>query len=76
MDKVIITKRMQGLLHMQVCAESGATDEEILSVCNGQNPAGTSQGWCHVIRDDEEHPESNPVACKDEEGRTHFLINC
>ncbi|MCH8135376.1 MAG: hypothetical protein IIB77_05285, partial [Proteobacteria bacterium] len=46
--RVIITKAMVGICHMQVCAIDDATDEEILEKCNAENLAGTKNGWGHV----------------------------
>lgn len=39
MNKVIIASPMIGICHMSVCCEKDATNEEILEVCNGENPA-------------------------------------
>lgn len=74
MKKVIVTQPFLGIWHMQVCAESQASDEEILDVCNTENPSGTSLGWCKVIRQDEGN--LNPVQCADYADRTHFIIAC
>ena len=52
------------------------TDEEILRVCNKENPSGTTLGWCSVVRSDAKEPKRNPVACAQEPGRTHFLVAC
>lgn len=76
MERVITTKPVQGLCHMQVCAVADATDEEILSHCNRDNPSGTSNGWCSVVRDDKEHPQANPVVCSEHPDRRHFLVAC
>ena len=64
---------------MQVCAEKDATDEEILQVCNSENPSGTSKGWYKVIRNIEEdlYAESMcPKQCAYSSDRLHFLIVC
>lgn len=76
--RVIVTNIFLGICHMSVCAVADATDEEILFVCNLENPAGTRNGWSEVIRDGmENHPKENyPVCCSDVEGRVHFLIVC
>ncbi|MFA5015737.1 MAG: hypothetical protein WC549_09405, partial [Actinomycetota bacterium] len=63
---------------MQVCAVNDATDEEILEVCNGENPSGTSAGWNTVIRTEKDLSASIretflPIACDEIAGRTHFL---
>ncbi len=82
--RVIVTRSIMppetwglyALVYMQVCAESDATNEEILAACNTKNPAGTENGWTTVVRNDEENPKMNPVACNDMPGRTHFLVSC
>lgn len=85
MERVVILRPMMRLFAMQVCAVSDATDEEILRVCNLQNPSGTTNGWCEVIRHVEKHHEDNfqafskncePVTCEDDPNRTHFIIGC
>ena len=80
MNRVEITRSIMGILHMQVCAVDDATDEEILKVCNEENPSGVENGWSEVIResDDSLGREENkvPVPCEDHEGRTHFLVLC
>lgn len=82
MNKVVVSKMMCGICHMQVCAEADATDKEILEVCNGENPSGTSKGWCKVIRENEEPDEFwpieklKPVKCDDNDGRKHFMVAC
>lgn len=80
MDRVIVTRPMQGICHMQVCAARNATDEEILAVCNRDNPSGTEKGWTHVLRHDEEFLGTSgggPVPCADDpENRFHFLVAC
>jgi len=69
MDRVIITRGVVGIAHMQVCVIKDATDEEILKVCNQENPSGTSLGWCEVYR-------QNPVVCSQYPDRRHFLVEC
>lgn len=76
MERVVITRPFWGICHMGVCAAKDATDEEILAVCNGENPSGTSAGWCNVIRDDKEYPQCNPVKCSDAPERLHFMVSC
>jgi len=60
---------------MQVCAEAEATDEEILAVCNRENPSGTSMGWSRVVREDCDSAQG-PVPCDDRAGRAHILVLC
>lgn len=70
--KIIVTKPMVGICFMQVCAEKGATDEEILHVCNTENPSGTSNGWTGVIREG----DGKPVQCEADQDREHILVSC
>lgn len=80
--RVVITKPVIGLVHMQVCAVADATNEEILETCNNENPSGTAAGWGHVIR--EEEPEDTfwhserlkPVQCAESAERKHFIVSC
>jgi hypothetical protein len=80
MNRVIITRPMLGLCGMQVCAVKDATDEEILSVCNLENPSGTSNEWSIVVRNIDEDSsigsESLPVQCEQEPDRMHFIVIC
>ncbi len=77
MEKVIVTKPMVGLCHMQVCVDKTATDEEILTVCNRDNPSGTSSGWGRVIKsDDPNWGTIGPVQCKEYPSRIHYLVSC
>ena len=73
-DRVQVTKPIVGICHMQVCAERDATDEEILAVCNRENPAGTELGWATVIRNSDDNRNQRP--CADNPQRTHFLVAC
>lgn len=77
-ERVVITRSIIGIFRMQVCAEKDVTDEEILDVCNSENPAGTSNGWCRVIRAAQDETEENavPVACVEDSNRLHFLVEC
>lgn len=59
------------LLYMRVCAVADATDEEILAVCNRDNP---SANWAAVVRD--ESRVAGPVPCADFADRTHFMVSC
>jgi len=81
MNKIIVTKIFLGICHMQVCAEADATDEEILEVCNKENPAGTINGWTSVIRNigdtfEGKNEKALPVQCEDRPDRKHFLVAC
>ena len=79
MERVVVNRKFVGICHMQVCAVPDATDEEILVVCNRENPAGTENGWCNVYRDTEPNEfwgDRIPVSCEVEDNRTHFLVSC
>lgn len=73
MERIVITKAILGICHMQVCCERDATDKEILEVCNWRNPSGTQAGWTTVIRDDS---KMGPVQCQAYPDRIHMLISC
>ena len=66
---------LYALCYMQVCAVPDATDEEILVVCNRDNPAGTQNGWSSVIRQPQK-PWVGPVACESHSDRQHLLVIC
>ena len=80
LPRVQVTNPFCGLVYMQVCAVNDATDEEILEVCNRENPCGTTNGWAGVFRDGSDElmsgGKSAPVKCDDHEGRTHFMVYC
>lgn len=81
MKRIEVTRGIVGLCHMQVCAEPNVTDEEILAVCNQENPSGTSHGWVSVVREDCESDvwpakDMHPVPCSDDPARIHFLVAC
>lgn len=77
----MVTKLFSGICGMQVCAESDATDDEILAVCNRENPSGTTNGWAEVVREAVEGsmfktPDAVPVTCANDPQRTHFVVLC
>ena len=76
MNRVIITKPMIGIYAMQVCAKEEVTDEEILLVCNKENPSGTNSEWSRVFRKiDKDHGRSClPARCNHYSDRMHFLV--
>ncbi len=80
MERVVVSRPVVFIGMMQVCAVDDAWDDEILEVCNQENPSGTTDGWSLVIRrpDGSLGQEGNkaPVPCEDHPGRTHFLILC
>lgn len=75
MDRVVVTRAVHGICRMQVCAAKDATDDEVMAVANAQNPAGTTFGWARVIRDGAP-AEGGPIACADDPGRLHLLLEC
>lgn len=81
MNRVVVSREFCGLIGMQVCAVADATDEEILEVCNRENPSGTSNGWGSVIRapvdgDMWRREDTKPVACSEYPERLHFMVLC
>lgn len=74
--KVIVSRPVVGITAMQVCADAEATDEEILAVCNAENPSGTAGGWLEVAREDYKHENARPSVCDDDPNRRHFLVIC
>ena len=78
-ERVVVTQRSCGLGYMQVCCVHDATDEEILKVCNTENPNGTTGGWRNVVRDaaKEDLPEKcGPIQCSEFPDRVHYLVSC
>ena len=76
-NRVIITRAMLGICYMQVCAVADAPDDEILAVCNRENPSGTTLGWCSVDRSvDGGLGTPGPKQCADDSSRLHFLVAC
>lgn len=76
LKRVIVTNPFNGIFAMQVCAVSDATDEEILEVANRENPSGTTNGWCEVVRENYEDEKARPVICSEYPERKHFLVIC
>jgi hypothetical protein len=81
MDRVVVSQPYVGLVAMQVCAVKDASDEEILAVCDRDNPAGTTMGWCSVLRKLDpdcvwHKPNLLPVQCSDHPDRMHYLCFC
>lgn len=75
--RVVVTRAICGIAHMQVCAAADATDAEILAICNVENPAGTSNGWGIVHRgNDDFWGKLAPVECASDATRMHFMVGC
>jgi len=68
-ERVIVTKPIVGICHMQVCVVEDASDEEIIDTCNKENPSGTTGGWKQVERYD-------VVSCDKYPGRNHMCVVC
>lgn len=73
LKRVEIARGIVGICHMQVCVVPDATDEEIIAVCNQENPAGTTNGWVRVVRNGD---RQGPMPCANHEGRIHLLVAC
>lgn len=78
MNRIVVTRPFIGICGMQICAVNDVTDEEILEVCNRENPAGISNGWSEVIREVKKDDmfrtkASLPGPCDDNSERTHFF---
>ena len=58
------------MLHMEVCAENGATDAEILGECNLQNESDSP--WDEVIRESR-YGVFSPWECDGD--HTHFYVS-
>ena len=78
MNRVEVTRPYMGLIAMQVCAVVDATDEEILEVCNRENPSGTTNGWGKVVRSETDGipKEALPLPCSQYPERVHFIVYC
>ena len=58
---------------MGVCAVNEATDQEILRVCNQENMSGTSNGWAHVIRENEPEGDTLWPVKENEAGKMRLM---
>ena len=79
-ERVCVSMPVAGVYAMQVCAVDDATDEEILYVCNRDNPshAGYTK-WNEVVRDPKKSnlgPGAAPGPCAELKGRIHFIVRC
>ena len=77
MNKVIVTRPIVGICHMQVCADKAAMDAEIVEVANRENPPGVTSGTWRIVREVDVHwGDMRPVQCADDPGRTHYMLSC
>lgn len=87
-QRVCVTMPYAGLRAMQVCVVEDATDEEILKVCNEENPQMVSRGWHTVVRTEEQVKKEDigckegwgdsalPGKCVECPGRLHIIVLC
>lgn len=81
-QRVLVTMPYAGLRAMQVCVVEDATDEEILAVCNSENPQIVLGGWHTVVRSIEHAKRcgvdevSAPGKCAECSGRLHKIVLC
>ena len=73
MDRILVTRRQLGLIHMQVCIDPAAADDEILTVCNTHNPRPSGSPWQLVRRTCGTIPMTKP--CPAHPHRLHFLVS-
>jgi|CXWL01.1.fsa_nt_gi hypothetical protein len=73
MDRILVTRRQLGPIHMQVCIDPAAADDEILTVCNTQNPRPSGSTWQSVRRNCGKIPMTKP--CPAHPYRLHFLVS-
>lgn len=64
-------------LAMAVCVPSGWTDEQIKEFADGENPAGTQNGW-HVRKEGDECLRGTPerVPCSSRIDFVHVTLGC
>lgn len=81
-QRVCVTLPFAGLRAMQVCAVEDATNEEILEVCNKENPQMVTGGWHTVVRTEEDVFKAEvdiaalPGPCVECPGRLHIIVLC
>ena len=65
-----------GILHCSVCVPKGWTTEQIEDFVNMDNPILGTCIW--EISEDKEFitGEPNPCQCKDNNGKSHYLMVC
>jgi hypothetical protein len=77
MNKVVVTRAIVGICHMQVCADKAATTAEIEEIANRENPTGLVSGRWRVVREVDEHwGDMRPVQCAEDPGRMHYMLSC
>ena len=81
-QRVLVTLPYAGFHAMQVCVLKGVPDEEILRVCNSENPQRISGGWHTVVRDAKHAEElgvdleAAPGQCVEYPDRLHKIVLC
>lgn len=64
-----------GIVHMSICAEKGATEEEIVRAA-AVHPAGGGARW--MISEAGEFADGTPMPCpcESDPDRLHWLVSC
>lgn len=81
-DRVFISMPVAGFRAMQVCVKPEVPDEEILQVCNRENPQLVSGGWHTVVRSKEHARKCKvdevaaPGQCVECPDRLHKIVLC
>ena len=81
-QRVLVTMPYAGFRAMQVCVMEGVPDDEILSICNAENPQLVSGGWHTIVRDAAHAAElgvdttAAPGKCVECPGRWHKIALC
>jgi len=81
-QRVCVTLPFAGFRAMQVCCVEDATDDEILKVCNAENPQMVTGGWHTVVKSKEHARElgvndsAAPGDCVECPGRKHKIALC
>jgi hypothetical protein len=81
-DRVFVSQPYAGFRAMQVCVLPEVPDEEILEVCNRENPQLTTGGWHTVVRSVEHAEECGvdtvtaPGNCRECPPRLHKIVLC
>jgi hypothetical protein len=81
-ERVFISQPYCGMYAMQVCVLPEVSTQEILDVCNRENPSGTGSGWNKVINSKAAAIEAGlavdtaPGPCVECAGRQHKIVMC
>jgi hypothetical protein len=79
-QRVLVTLPYAGLRAMQVCVVKDVTDDEILAVCNKENPQLVTGGWHTVVRTEADldgvDNAALPGQCVEYPDRQHMIVLC